>query len=215
MKLVFMSDTHTYHRHIPEVPDGDVLIHCGDFTLTGTLRECHDFADWFQKQPHQYKIVIAGNHERVLSDEQTLGFKLFSDCYYLINSSVDIEGYKFYGTPWTPAFKQMRPGLGFYSWDMKGKYGAIPKKVDVLLTHGPPANILDEPYRGDGTHVGDGYLFNQVINRDPLVHAFGHIHESYGIKKGYLDISKTTFINCSLIDHNYNLVNKPIVYNLR
>ena len=30
MKLVCISDTHSMHRRIPEIPDGDVLVHAGD-----------------------------------------------------------------------------------------------------------------------------------------------------------------------------------------
>lgn len=30
MKLVCISDTHSLHRRIPDIPDGDVLIHAGD-----------------------------------------------------------------------------------------------------------------------------------------------------------------------------------------
>ena len=37
MKLVCISDTHSMHRRIPEIPDGDVLIHAGDCLGQGTL----------------------------------------------------------------------------------------------------------------------------------------------------------------------------------
>jgi Icc-related predicted phosphoesterase len=211
-----MSDTHSFHHHIPEIPDGDILVHCGDFTLAGSINEVVDFADWFGKLPHPEKIVISGNHERCISEERILGEKIFTHSHYLDNSSIEIDGLKFYGSPWTPSFRQMREGLGFYKHHMSASsYGHIPRDTDVLITHGPPAFILDEPYSG-AEHVGCGYLLNKVTKLDPKVHAFGHIHEAYGIKKGYKPSDcDTTFINCSLIDHSYNLVHKPIVYNLR
>jgi predicted phosphodiesterase len=37
MKLVCISDTHSLHRRIPEIPHGDVLIHAGDSLGQGTL----------------------------------------------------------------------------------------------------------------------------------------------------------------------------------
>ena len=36
--LQVVSDTHNMHDRC-EVPEGDVLIHCGDFTNKGTLKE--------------------------------------------------------------------------------------------------------------------------------------------------------------------------------
>jgi len=37
MKLVCISDTHSLHRRMLEIPDGDVLIHAGDCLGAGTL----------------------------------------------------------------------------------------------------------------------------------------------------------------------------------
>ena len=34
LRFVLISDMHTMHRRL-QVPDGDVLIHAGDFTLYG------------------------------------------------------------------------------------------------------------------------------------------------------------------------------------
>jgi predicted phosphodiesterase len=35
LRLVVISDTHSKHSEIKEIPLGDVLIHCGDFTNKG------------------------------------------------------------------------------------------------------------------------------------------------------------------------------------
>jgi predicted phosphodiesterase len=63
MRIVAISDTHGKHNEL-DVPDGDILIHCGDFTMKGLMSETNDFIDWFEKQPHPNKILICGNHER-------------------------------------------------------------------------------------------------------------------------------------------------------
>ena len=34
VRVVVISDTHTSHRQLV-LPDGDILIHCGDFTFYG------------------------------------------------------------------------------------------------------------------------------------------------------------------------------------
>ena len=73
MKLVLISDTHNRHKHLnskgmgPILPDGDLLIHAGDFTGTGQKGEVESFIKWaIQQAPHYtYGVVfIAGNHDR-------------------------------------------------------------------------------------------------------------------------------------------------------
>ncbi|PWN45032.1 Metallo-dependent phosphatase [Ceraceosorus guamensis] len=59
-RFVILSDTHSTE---PEVPDGDVLLHCGDLTDIGTQHSFERFLDWFRSHPHQTKIAIAGNHD--------------------------------------------------------------------------------------------------------------------------------------------------------
>ena len=41
-KIVTISDTHTHHRRV-ELPEGDILIHAGDFTARGRGNEVVDF----------------------------------------------------------------------------------------------------------------------------------------------------------------------------
>ncbi|TFK54752.1 Metallo-dependent phosphatase [Heliocybe sulcata] len=62
-RFVCISDTHS---HFFPVPDGDVLLHSGDLTETGTLRNFEVTMDWLRKLPHHNKIIIAGNHDLTL-----------------------------------------------------------------------------------------------------------------------------------------------------
>lgn len=62
MKIVAISDTHQLHDKVV-IPDGDVLVHAGDFTNQGTDGALIKFLTWFSSQPHPYKVFIAGNHE--------------------------------------------------------------------------------------------------------------------------------------------------------
>jgi predicted phosphodiesterase len=64
MRFVCLSDTHSLHRKI-KVPSGDVLIHCGDFCHFGTKEELIDFEEWFQNQPHTFKLLVSGNHDDI------------------------------------------------------------------------------------------------------------------------------------------------------
>ena len=47
-----------------EVPKAtDVLIHAGDFSMTGTYEELQNFRSIIEQQPQQQKLVIDGNHD--------------------------------------------------------------------------------------------------------------------------------------------------------
>jgi 3',5'-cyclic AMP phosphodiesterase CpdA len=66
LKIVCISDTHGRQFEIPNIPDGDILIHAGDFSSTGTTKDIESFVNWFDSQMHPVKIFIAGNHDTTL-----------------------------------------------------------------------------------------------------------------------------------------------------
>ena len=82
----------------------------------------------------------------------------------------------------------------------------IADDTDVLITHGPPKDILDYSRYGN-ENCGCPLLRMRVFDIKPLVHIFGHIHGEYGIKVE----NEITFINASTVNERYNVVNKPIV----
>ncbi len=211
MKAICIADTHSYHRDVI-LPDGDILIHAGDITLTGSIQEFQDFKIWFDKQPHPYKVLIAGNHDRLLATNPMIGQKLFTNVYYLQDSGIEIEGKQFWGSPWTPAFEGMREGLTFYTNtddEVKKIWDKVPDKLDVLITHGPPKGFLDKTF--DGRSVGDQILLEKVTRVKPKFHIFGHIHEGYGIHEDSLG---TSFVNCCVVNPRYDVTNSPIELHL-
>ena len=113
MRLVFISDTHQLHDRIGTLPDGDVPVHCGDFTNKGTEGALRTFLSWFVSQPHERKILIPGNHELGMDKGPMRSRKLaivkeFTDQHsnlsFLENEEITINGVKFYGSPVTPWF---------------------------------------------------------------------------------------------------------------
>ncbi|KAK8063325.1 Metallo-dependent phosphatase-like protein [Apiospora saccharicola] len=56
-RIVCISDT---HNCTVKVPAGDVLIHSGDLTNTGSYKELQKQIEWIARQPHEVKIVIHG-----------------------------------------------------------------------------------------------------------------------------------------------------------
>lgn len=39
MKILHISDTHSHHRQLQDLPAADVIVHSGDFTMVGTEAE--------------------------------------------------------------------------------------------------------------------------------------------------------------------------------
>lgn len=53
----------------------------------------------------------------------------------------------------------------------------VPDQIDILMTHGPPKNIMDLCPSG---FVGCDKIFAALKRTKPLMHCFGHIHEGAG-----------------------------------
>ena len=47
MNILHISDTHSLHSQLQDLPKADVLVHSGDFTFAGTENEVMDFLGWF------------------------------------------------------------------------------------------------------------------------------------------------------------------------
>lgn len=61
-RLVCISDTHD--KYDLTLPDGEILLHAGDFTHNGTEQEIERFFLWLKSlDKYRLKIFIVGNHE--------------------------------------------------------------------------------------------------------------------------------------------------------
>jgi len=199
MKIVAFSDTHA-SEHQVKLPEGDVLVFAGDFSGMSTEQDVIRFNAWLGKQMHPRKIIIAGNHDRFCEQSSVLANLLLSNADYLEDSEITIDGVRFYGTPYTPMFNNwsfMRE-----EEELEKIYNKIPNGIDVLISHGPPDTILDDC-------KGSWALLDAVNRVKPKIHIFGHIHGGYGIYQR--SEHSTTFINASLLNDSYELVNLPIV----
>ena len=205
MKIIFISDTHGQHSQL-NLPEGDMVIHAGDVSKRGGMNEIEDFLGWFESLPHAHKIFTVGNHDFLAEMNPSVFRQLIPDnCIYLENTGVVVEGIRLWGSPITP---------WFYDWAFNRQRGAdiaknwakIPLDTDIVITHGPPHDILDMTIRGDLTGCED--LKNRLDAVKPRIHVFGHIHEAYGQKT----IGETTFINASVLNEHYKLTNAPIVF---
>jgi len=214
MKIIAISDTHGDHRDVSPIPDGDVFIYAGDFLNFGQEKTMFmgdvlgDFYKWIEHLPYDTKILIGGNHDWFLYEEPKRSKEL--PCIYLQDASIEIEGFKIYGSPWVPHLN----GIGSFGInrgdDMAEKWSLIPNDLDILITHSAPFELGDTIYRkkgvvrrsdgsGSAHHVGCKDLINRVKEVEPRLHIFGHIHAASGFDK---KVGNTIFKNVAFNRHD-------------
>ena len=209
MRIVCISDTHL--REPPGgVPEGDVLIHAGDLTMTGTESETEQALHWLDRLPQQHKVVIAGNHDFLFEGRAARARKVMAShptLTYLQDSAATIGGLKFWGTPWQPWFYNwafnLRRGM-----EIRARWDLIPSDTDVLIVHGPPAGWLDR--NGEARECGCVDLLGAVKRVAPKLVVFGHIHEGYGQAELVSRRGRIQLVNASICDANYRPVNAPV-----
>lgn len=212
MKVVALSDTHTLHKRI-SLPEGDLLVHAGDFSNDGEVAETVAFLDWLNDAAQSYRsgaVLIAGNHDKLAARRPELFQSLVSErkrIKYLENSSVTIEGRLIFGSPVTPlfanwAFEKARGKEIDRVWEQ------IPEDCDLLITHGPPGHILDKTTTG--IHAGCEDLLRRLVVQRVNNHVFGHIHEGHG----YFSSLGVNFYNVAILNERYELTHQPTVFDI-
>jgi len=240
-RFVVISDTHDRHTKMAPLPQGDVLIHCGDFTMDGRIKAISEFGKWFSSQPHPYKIVIAGNHDttldgpyyerayhkrprgsapaawkalhhRLVPEEEARAALLASGgVTYLVDQATTINGLTIYGSPWQPSFHDWA-----FNRDrgipLRDTWALIPAQVDVLCTHGPALG------HGDGIAGPEGDTLRTGC--EDLLYAIQRVqpqvHVFGHVHEGYgaTTDGTTVYANCSTCTFAYRPENPPVVFDL-
>lgn len=180
--VVCISDTHNSQA---EIPDGDILVHAGDLTQSGSFEELQQTLNWLQRQPHQHKIDSATT------------LKCSNGRQLLL-----------YGSPKSPQYGNW-PFQYPRSEDVWSN--VVPEGTDILITHGPPRahldliklgciHLLNEIWRVRPSlhvfgHVHDGYG-QEWLYYDGLQAAFERVVIAGGGLWGLLGVLKETFLWC-------------------
>lgn len=214
-RLVIIADTHLRQLSLPP---GDILIHCGDLTLTGSVPEVARAAMWLGGlQGYQHKVVIAGNHDWLFERDPATARLLLEEkgVTYLQDQAAEFFGLKFWGSPYSPRFMDWAFNVE-RGEALEEVWARIPADTNVLITHGPPRGILDgvgrlddwaygeyarQPLHKKTEHVGCANLRARVAQLSQLkLHAYGHIH-----RPGTTRLGPTTFVNASVVNENYDI----------
>eukprot|EP00668_Euglena_longa_P015586 GGOE01019688.1.p1 GENE.GGOE01019688.1~~GGOE01019688.1.p1 ORF type:complete len:313 (+),score=44.04 GGOE01019688.1:43-939(+) len=230
LRWVLLSDTHNRHREL-WVPQGDVLVHCGDFTNSGTHSELSDFAEWLGCLPHRHKVVCGGNHDLSLDppwyashwqdwhrefQDPTVSLAILQQvCSFVEGRAIEVGTVRMFVSAQQPRQPKARPPMAFgrpRGQPLKEAWRPMPRPLHVLVTHTPPHGVLDTADYGTGTDqpLGDEELMKAVRTNRPLVHVFGHIHRGRGVEcKGH-----TLFINVACSPRGDGPLRGPIVLDL-
>jgi len=209
MKIIAFSDIHgqrskeltSWFKNNP----ADLLLFAGDLQANQTTDYGIEFIEWLHKLPYTDKIMVFGNHDGHYMDViNHLINKKYNDIRILIDGAIKIKGIKIFGSPHS---------VEFGSWwfmkkddELEELWKKIPDDTDILITHGPPFGILDNTI--NNTITGSKTLLKRINELKNLrYHIFGHIHESYG----RVNINGITFMNVSLLNEKYQLVNDPMI----
>lgn len=215
MKLAMISDTHGRHGDL-DLPKVDVLVHAGDATSAGTYNQVKDFADWLVSEHGKGKfkqvVFVPGNHDRLFGSSFKRATALFPPYVHVLDqTSVTIDGYKFYGEPRTRKFGQ---GWTYQvePHKMGRVWSKVPDDTDVLVAHQPIPGPLGEAYRplGGNEDCGCPYLALRIVEVKPKLVVCGHIHEG----RGYEYLHGTSVCNVSTLDRAYAEVRPPVVWDL-
>jgi len=198
MTILHLSDTHGCHRRLRDLPEADVVVHSGDFTMNGSESEAIDFMNWFCDLPYRHKVFICGNHDDCLYGAAIDG--LDANVNYLCNSGIEIEGLKFYGVP---MFME-----DCITDRQSRNYASIPNDTEVLITHSPAYGILD--FDDDINYGSEEILEIIPILHNLKAHLFGHIHARNGI----MEQNGVIFSNGAIMNADYTILIRPNVITL-
>lgn len=220
MRLVITSDTHfAFDNSL--IPDGDVLLHCGDSMYSGYVDEWSGVVESLAALSHKEKIMIPGNHDFHIQNyngiakadlRRRAGVRLLDDNNPLYTLANDMQ---IFAVPFVT-------GLPGWAWNrleisLANYLSAWNVQPDIVMSHGPMYKVLDAINPSGETerkrnHVGSWELAKWYHNleRKPEYVLHGHIHESYGEHHEW----GTSFYNAAMCDRDYNQVNPAWVIDL-
>lgn len=210
-----VSDLHGNLPSVDSIKYADILCIAGDLSPIDPSKVWifwNDFIAWRRVLQNTKVVIIAGNHDASLQDKFLVEELTRENIVYLQDSMAIVNGYKIYGTPWTPRF-------GTWPWmkleaDLDRAFSNIPQGIDILLSHGPPHGVCDialDYEKRKLIRCGSTSLHKHVLRSQPRHLFCGHLHINSG-SMGKID--KTTVYGTSYVDESYKPTNSIITLDL-
>lgn len=213
-RFLILSDTYgkdvVVARNIQNI---DVVIHCGNLTKDSQLEEYDETIKMLNAIDAPVKIAIPGSLDLALEPAgyeelfvhspvshatfetthgeygearkrfQRAGIHLLGEGFrefQLENGAV----LKLFASQYTPRWSEER-GVT-YRYNLGTHHFDVPSNVDVAITHGPPAGVLDIPAPVPDSDtdtrepLGCPNLFSAISRAKPKLHCFGRVHGNWG-----------------------------------
>jgi Icc-related predicted phosphoesterase len=200
VRIAHVSDT---HGNFPELGSASVVVHSGDLLPNAPLerewsqllmgidavterrfqehwvrRKIHKFMGWLRGRTF---IFCAGNHDYF--DPVPFLQRVGIDAHNITNAHATVNGYTFYGFPYVPVdchpWNYAIPDAEMAkNFDGLASLWEEQSGFDVLVTHCPPAGIMDRCPK-QGKRFGNGPLndfFAYKVTKLPKMLLCGHIH---------------------------------------
>ena len=91
-RIALISDTHQFHERV-DIPECDILIHSGDYSSYGDLRDLTNFNKWLGTLKQCGSIVIVdGNHDLYAATSYPTAKALFTNAIYIRDELVEVQG---------------------------------------------------------------------------------------------------------------------------
>ena len=147
--------------------------------------------------------------------------KYLTNCIYLCEESVTIDGVQIYATPHQETIHVIDHKMAFNldtEEQLAGQFAKVPETADVLLPHGPPKGVGRLDRMIAGVSVGSSALAERIKQLDAAAGTgrlkfcvFGHVHEGYGVSA----LGRVACINAASVDMRYRAAHPPIVFDVR
>jgi Icc-related predicted phosphoesterase len=171
MRLVLISDI---HDRPAAIPTGDCLILAGDIFCGDDTTSLKNDLAWIKSLGFKTVLAVLGNHDLVLTHllktqpETARGLLGSAGVTLLRDKETVVDGLRFYGVDWRSEAE-------------------IPSGNDVIISHCPPAGILDGG-------LGGPTLRRAIFAAKPRLHVFGHAHAC----RGHVILEGIEFYNATL-----------------
>lgn len=248
MKIVAISDLHGNLPDLPQCDVvcicGDIMPLYIQRNYSHSISWlAGPFQDWALNLDCKKVVMIWGNHDFIgerlyryganinedpywltgMSGVEQSGFLFMNDENKKINilcdSSIEIDGKKFYGTSWCPELS--RWAFHADSETLTEKFNNIPYDTHVLLTHCPPKYgqqgiVLQQMNWNFGRDFGCQELQDAIekvfMLKSSCTHILsGHIHSGNHQTE---TLGGFIYKNVSLLDEDYEMVYKPTEFEL-
>lgn len=218
MKIAATSDMHGNLDNL-DFSNADIVVFAGDiaplkgFTSWHLLEQVKWMNTKFAHLCNAFNTVefvfVPGNHDKFAISMVKDNVVLQPNAHMLIDEGIELNGLKFYGTPWVPVISHCWAFEAEHE-KLASMFSKIPNGLDVLITHTPPRieneklDVSTQYYETEP--FGSVELAKEILCKKPKLAFCGHIHSGAHVP---VKFGNTTIVNVSRVNEDYDIAYEP------